>query len=37
MKKKKKKMTGPFGGAVGSDIGWSRRRRKEMSTGGKAT
>jgi hypothetical protein len=24
-------------GAVGSDIGWSRRKRKEMSTGGKAT
>lgn len=36
MKKKKENMTGSFWGAVGSDIGWSRRKRKEMSTGGKA-
>lgn len=30
-------MTGFFWGAVGSNIWWSRRKRKEMSTGGKAS
>lgn len=29
-------MTGSFWAAVGSDIGWSRKKRKEMSTGGEA-
>lgn len=29
-------MTGSIWAAVGSDIGWSRKKRKEMSTGGEA-